>query len=181
MRKEIEVKVKVENLDEVIKKLEEKGCSISESITQQDYVFISPEVSYDDMKFGDNFLRVRVTPKGSYFTLKQKQKNELDCIEEETDISDPESMKKALEIIGYKEAVRIFKTRRTTKYDGLEICLDEVDELGTFVEAEKITDEKQDAEKVQEELLEFLTQFGIKKEDRVENGYDTLIYFKDKK
>lgn len=180
MRKEIEVKAKASNLQDIVEELESKGCSISDRITQKDYVFISSDVSYDDMKFGDIFLRVRETPKASYFTLKQMQKNELDNTEEETEISDPESMRKALEVMGYNLAVKVFKKRRTTTYDGLEICLDEVEDLGSFIEVEKITDDSEDAEEVQNQLLVFLEQFGVNKEDRVLNGYDTLIYFKQK-
>lgn len=180
MRKEIEVKAKVDDLENIVKKLQEKGCVISEPITQKDSVYISPEVSYEDMKFGDNFLRVRETKNRSYFTLKQMQANELDNIEEETEISDPEAMKKSLEILGYTLAVRVNKTRRKTNLDGLEICLDEVENLGQFIEVEKITDDSEDAEKVQEKLFYFLSQFGTSKEDRVKQGYDTLIYFKNK-
>ena len=180
MRKEIEVKAKVDDLEVRARKLESRGCTFSDPITQKDYVFTAPDVSYEDMKIGDIFLRVRETSRGSYFTLKQAQKYKLDNREEETEISDPESMKSALEIMGYTLAVKIFKTRRTATYSGLEISLDEVDDLGSFVEVEKMTDDSVNAEVVQVHLLDFLEQCGVHKQKRELNGYDTLIYFKQK-
>jgi predicted adenylyl cyclase CyaB len=55
------------------------------------------------------------------------------------------------------------------------ICLDEVRDLGTFIELEKIT-EGEDPIKVQSELFAFLKSLGVREEDRVERGYDTLLY-----
>ena len=58
----------------------------------------------------------------------------------------------------------------------MEICLDEVKDLGNFIEVEKITDE--DPDKVQEELFRFLESVGVRREDRVVNGYDILMWRK---
>ena len=53
-------------------------------------------------------------------------------------------------------------------------------DLGTFVEVEKITEDVE-AEAVQNELFEFLETLGVKKEDRIVQGYDTLFYLKHQK
>jgi adenylate cyclase class 2 len=76
--------------------------------------------------------------------------------------------------MGYKEAVRINKTRVITHYNGCEICIDEVEGLGSFIEMEKLAKEG-DSEKIQEELFEFFKRLGITNEDRVFWGYDTLM------
>jgi len=54
------------------------------------------------------------------------------------------------------------------------ICLDEVEGLGSFIEVEKTSAE--DGEAIQEELFNFLESLGVKREDRVFKGYDTLKY-----
>ncbi|MDP3762811.1 MAG: CYTH domain-containing protein, partial [bacterium] len=61
-----------------------------------------------------------------------------------------------------------------------EICLDEVDRLGSFVEVETFSDDG-DPEKIQEEIFKFLLSLGVKPEDRVREGYDTLVYLKNLK
>ena len=55
----------------------------------------------------------------------------------------------------------------------MEICLDVVEGLGTFIEVEAFADGK--TEEVQERLFAFLRTLGIKDEDRVTKGYDTLV------
>ena len=181
MRKEIEVKARVADLGELTKKLEAMGVVLSEPIIQNDQTFIDESYgSYDKFQPGRNILRIRENNGKFIFTIKQSQSNELDSIERETEIAEPEEFREALLLMGYKPAVEIHKVRRKAKYKDYEICLDEVKGLGSFVEVEKITDEK-NADEVQNKLFEFLESLGVKREDRVTNGYDTLIYLKQLK
>ncbi len=83
-------------------------------------------------------------------------------------------MEDALVLLGYHKAISVYKNRTKAKYKDMEICLDEVDHLGSFIEVEKITEGDGDA--VQEELFNFLETLGVKRDDRVINGYDTLMY-----
>jgi adenylate cyclase class 2 len=82
--------------------------------------------------------------------------------------------------MGYKSAVKINKVRRKAKHLGYEICVDEVEGLGTFIEVEKVTDDCEDSKEVQKELFHFLESLGVNKNDVVMRGYDTLIYLKNK-
>lgn len=85
-------------------------------------------------------------------------------------------MKGAIELLGYHQAIHVVKTRTKTKYQDMEICLDEVEELGSFIEVEKIVEGE--GETVQNELFGFLETIGVSKENRVLKGYDTLLYIK---
>jgi predicted adenylyl cyclase CyaB len=76
--------------------------------------------------------------------------------------------------MGYKIAAKVNKTRVITHYDGCEICLDDVENLGSFIEMEKLTKEG-DSEKIQEELFTFFESLGIKRQDRMISGYDILM------
>jgi adenylate cyclase class 2 len=174
MKKEIEVKAKVKNLEDISQKIISLGSILSEPITQDDAIFVNLTGSFTDFKRGENFLRIRKNNQKILFTVKQPQKNELDCIEHEVEVSDAEELQNILELMGYHEAVQVHKVRRKAKYKDYEICLDEVRDLGSFIEVEKITDG--DGEKVQEELFLFLESLGVQREDRVVHGYDTLVY-----
>lgn len=178
MRKEIEVKARVLDLTILTKKLEDLGVTLSEPVVQNDETFV--DVNYGDyaqFQPGKNLLRIREEGGKFIFTIKQPQSNQLDAIERETEITDPQEFRESLLLMGYKPVVKINKVRRKAKYKDFEICLDEVKELGNFVEVEKITDDVK-AEEVQEELFQFLESLGIKREDRILDGYDTLIYLK---
>lgn len=177
MRKEIEVKAKVADMSALIAKLEGLGCTISEPIIQHDSIFVAPDYGvFEDFHPGKNLLRVREQGDKIFFTIKQPQKNELDAIEHETAILDGEEMKNALQLMGYRETVQVHKTRRKAHYEKWEICLDEVDNLGSFVELEEIADDTADAEAIQNEMVTFLATVGIDASERVTQGYDTLVY-----
>jgi adenylate cyclase class 2 len=180
MRKEIEVKLKVSDFEKLKDKLIQMGCVLSEPIFQDDITFVDHNYGdYDNFQSGKNILRIRKSNNKYIFTLKQPQKNEMDSIERETEITDPEEFKEALILMGYRKAVEVRKVRVKTKYKNYEICLDNVEDLGYFVEVEKIVDTG-DSELIQNELLEFLKTLGLNISERVFNGYDTLIYIKNK-
>jgi adenylate cyclase class 2 len=178
MKKEIEVKAKVKDLKILGDKLESMGIILSDPIIQNDETFVDENFgNYGEFHSGKNVLRIRENNEKFIFTLKQSQDNELDCIEKETIISNPLELREALILMGYKSMVKIHKIRRKAQYGDYEICLDSVKELGDFIEVEIITD-SQNSETTQNELFQFLESLGIKNEDRVINGYDTLIYNK---
>lgn len=180
MRKEIEVKAKVQNLEELASKLHDLGCFISEPEIQHDTIFVDDNYgTFDKFQPNKNLLRIRELGGKFLLTLKQPKSNELDSIEHETGIDNSSHMREVLLLMGYHEVVRVHKTRRKTNYKDWEICLDQVEGLGSFVEVEKITDEM-DAEKIQNELFNFLKTLGVRSEDRVTQGYDTLVYLKNK-
>ncbi|MDO8676593.1 MAG: class IV adenylate cyclase [Candidatus Azambacteria bacterium] len=180
MRKEIEVKAKVADLDTITQKILELGCTLSESLIQNDTIFVDDNYGpFDKFQPDKNLLRIRESSGKFLFTIKQPKGNQLDCIERETEILNPQEMREALLLMGYHEAVQVHKVRIKTNYNNWEICLDKVEGLGSFIEVEKIC-EYTDAEKVQNELFAFLQTLGIALEDRIYEGYDTLVYLSKK-
>lgn len=178
--REIEVKARVENIEDIKKSLEGRGCIFSQAVEQYDRVFIETSLTYNDVGIGVPVARIRSQGGRHIFTLKKPIGNMLDKQEHETEVADPEELKACLEMMGYKQALQIRKKRLKTKYNGDEICLDEVEELGSFIEMERLT-ENEDPQEVQEELYGFLEQIGVKREQRVEKGYDILLAEKNKK
>ncbi len=183
MRKEIEVKARVADMQAVVRKLEAMGIALSEPVVQDDETFVDAAYgAYDTFQPGKNILRIRATKGGHLFTLKQPQSNELDCIEHETAIEDAAQFRQALLCMGYQPVVHIHKERRKGHYQDYEICLDTVRDLGSFIEVEQIIDDAtHSAEAIQSHLFAFLEQLGITKADQETHGYDTLIYLQSKK
>lgn len=173
--KEIEIKAKLKNKEVIIERLQKLGCIFEEQITQNDTVYVKNLGSVEVYNANDVFLRIRVKNKSKIiFTLKKRLKNDLDALEHETVIDSKEEMEKALFLMGYQEAIKINKTRIITHFNGCEICIDEVEGLGSFIEMEKLVEEA-DSEKIQDELFNFFISIGIESEDRVFSGYDILI------
>jgi len=173
--REIEIKAKLKNKVQVMKKLKALGCKFSSPITQEDSVYTKNIGSLEIYKNNEAYLRIRIkNMMETLFTYKKKGVNDLDSIEHEVAINSKKEMEQALFHMGYKKAMEIDKTRVVTNYDGCEICIDEVKGLGSFIEMEKLTTDNGDAQKIQDELFKFFKKIGIDKKDRVMHGYDIL-------
>jgi len=172
--REIEVKAKVENKEDLLKRAKNLDILFSDTKSQEDKTY-ETDIPYEDPDW--NIFRIRKQGDKTILTMKYKASTRSrDNHERETVIEDPEEMAGILERLGYKFGVRIHKHRQTAKYKDLEICLDELDDLGTFIEVEKLASDDVDVDKIQDELWKILLQLGINPEDRVHKGYDTLMH-----
>jgi adenylate cyclase, class 2 len=172
--REIEVKAKLRDKIKTFEALKALGCVFSEPISQLDRIYMLPEHIGLDTHQG-NVLRIREQNEKVLFTLKRNITNELDCIEKEVIVSDSAVLADIIDLLGYKEYVQVQKIRQKSKYHDYEICVDDVKDLGSFIEVEKFVEEDADTEE-QDKLFEFLETLGVSREDRVMQGYDTLMY-----
>ena len=172
--KEIEIKAHLRNKKSVMDQLRVLGCVFSDPIKQEDVVYVQKVGSLETFLSNKIYLRIRVN-NGSktIFNLKEDI-GALVAIEHEVEVSSKTEMENILSIIGYQAAVGVNKIRVKTKYKGCEICVDDVEELGAFIEMEKMSEEG-DALKIQEELFQFFESLGIKRDERVTKGYDILM------
>ncbi|MDO8482814.1 MAG: class IV adenylate cyclase [bacterium] len=173
--KEIEIKARLRNKAAIIEKLKSLGCVFEKQATHEDTVYAEHVGSLTAFRTNKVFLRLRVK-NGSkiLFTLKKRMANDLDAIEHEVEVSSKDEMEKSLLLMGYREAARVNKARETTRYNGCEICVDEVENLGSFIEMEKLSEDG-DSVKIQEELFRFFLSLGVLLEDRAFSGYDILM------
>lgn len=171
--KEIEVKARVSNLNKFVEHLQSIGVVLGPTLYQKDRVFLPNGITFKTVGPGTCALRIREENEKIIFTLKQRQNVELSAVEAEIEVKEANDLPKMIELLGYYEAIKIVKKRRKAEFNDYEICLDEVEHLGSFVEVQKFSTE--DGEKVQSELFEFLKQFGISEDSRERKGYDTLM------
>ena len=176
--REIEVKFKVDNLRLLEEKLQAKGCILSEPISQHDVIYsrYSGGVEFAEAKEGDVIIRLRHLAGITELNLKKQRSSEMDNLEYESSVADPEAMHQILLILGWQPVVEVKKVRRQAKLGEYEICLDQVEQLGNFVELEKLTLDDADPVVVREELLAELETLGLERQWEEAKGYDTQIF-----
>ena len=172
--REIEVKARVSNIKLLIDTASKMGIYFGKPNIQEDTIF-EPGITKEDPNW--NIFRIRKQDDKILLNMKYKaSQSSQDNHELETLIDNPKTVRQMLNRLGYPSCLNIRKNRRTAKYNNLEICLDEVDNLGNFIEVEKMCKDDANAEDVQSELWDFLLILGIKPKDRVYKGYDTLMH-----
>jgi len=175
---EIEVKVKTKDNDEVIRQLEAAGCVFSQAIEQDDMTYATTKESMDAFMRSKVFVRIRqVTGGDTIFTVKYDEvRHEIGmaALEHEVRVDSAEELDAMLQIMGFKRIVRVKKSRRKTTYKNYEICVDDVEELGSYMEIEKLAEKDADPHTVHEELVGVLESLGIDLEGRVSKGYDMI-------
>jgi len=98
----------------------------------------------------------------------------MSCEEHETPVADRDQMHAAVVAMGFRPTVRIRKVRRIAVVGDLALCVDEVDGVGVFLEAERLVGDGVPGEVVQAELAAFVESLGVEAEP-VEQTYDTLV------
>lgn len=174
--KEVEVKIKVADYNYILVELKKLGCVVNDPISQEDRIYLPNGIDFTEITTDTNVLRIRKENDKFLLTLKRNSQEALVKIEEETHIEDPIRMHEILTYMGYYKAADVKKQRIKCKYKDMEICLDEVEGLGKYIEVEEVT--SGDPIKAQEEMLSFLRKIGVNVEEQVFFGYDILIYLK---
>ncbi|MDB5189984.1 MAG: adenylyl cyclase CyaB [Parcubacteria group bacterium] len=177
---EIEVKAVLTDKESFVKALADRGCELGPEVSQDDTVYAHTVGTLDEFLGNNDFLRLRVQNDGkTLFTFKHHPGRAINLdsapLELELEISSRETMEKILDLMGYKEAVRIKKVRRKTTYQNWEICVDEVEGLGSFVEVEELLDANDTVQEVQQRMEAFLAEMGVGAEDLLKNRYDVML------
>jgi len=172
--REIEIKAMVQDKASLLSAIKNAGIELSAPIKQHDVVYGQTGVA--DNAPGSIWLRIRTeNDTKTIFTLKQQHTGGLDSIEHETEISDAKELAAIIDTLGFTLYSDLTKTRQKAHYNDIEICLDEVENLGTFIEAEKLTDENSDGKGVVEQLWSELEKIGVDRSNEVFDGYDVLL------
>ena len=175
--REIELKFKVDNLDVLINKLKEEQCEISAVKMQNDTIYVQ-NLDDTESKEGSVWLRVRKENEKVELNLKKQSKRLEESTEIEFEVNSYEKVNEFLETLGYKKWVEVNKTRLFTKYDKYNLCIDDVERLGSFIEIEILVNDNDEKDYI-EELLNAAKELDLKEEDIVKSHYDTMISLLD--
>ena len=171
--REIELKFKVDNLDVLINKLKEEQCEISAVKMQNDTIYVQ-NLDDTESKEGSVWLRVRKENDKIELNYKKQSKKKMESEEIEFEVSSYELANQFLKALGYLPWVEVNKKRRYSKYKEYNICIDEVERLGSFIELEILVD-KDNKEDYELALLEVAKKLGINPDKRINSHYDTMI------
>lgn len=164
---EIELKFPLLNHENTITNLKTIARLDKQDDFQKDIYYNPAHRDFLSKKPISEWLRLRESKKG--FSLNYKKWHNEDgnktvsCDEFETKIGDIESFKKLFESLNFKELITVEKIRNSWNYKNTEIAIDEVKELGNFIEIEA----KGDFENIEEAKKHL---YLILKEIRAEVG-----------
>jgi adenylate cyclase class 2 len=184
MNIEVEIKVKVDNLPEIKEKVSKLG-SLVKTIKQIDDYYIPVHRNFFTNKpHPIEYLRIRTNPDKVVLeydlSINKREDGEHDYAEEyETEILDKSEMEKILNFLDFKKVVTIEKDREYWMCEEIEVALDTVKDLGTFVEAEAKGNFKNEKE-AKIECIKFLEGLGIKNTEKIQikRSYPELYFEK---
>lgn len=161
---EVEVKAKIDNFEDMEKKLSELGAEKTKNEFQEDIYFNSPVV---DFAKTDEALRIRttkqnddenifITYKGPKIDAKSKTRKEI-----EMGIEEAEKCSEIFEAIGFKKVRTVRKNRQYYSYENFEISLDDVEGLNPYMEIEIALEDGSDYNSAQNSIFELFSKLGI--------------------
>jgi adenylate cyclase class 2 len=144
---EVEQKFYVDDLKSIETVLLEMGVELGQAVTQNDTYYAHPA---RDFAVTDEALRLRVVAERCSLTYKGPKLDASTKTRRELDIALPAlagliaQLRELLAALSFEEVLEIRKTRRTghVPWHGreIEVALDDVESLGTFVELECLSD-----------------------------------------
>lgn len=162
MALEIEVKAYADDLKRVEETLKKMDAHFVKKVYETDTYFNHPARDFAET---DEALRIRAAGGKSYLTYKgQKVDVQSKTREEiEVEIKDADTAALLLAKLGFTPVAVVKKVRILYKLGEYDICLDDVEEVGTFVEIEtsgENMEERRDA------ALALLERLNLKKYER---------------
>lgn len=174
MQKENEIRFRISNEEKkrilsILQNLD-WNPTIREEI---DLYFCSKEL-FNEGKTQDSpyVVRIRKSKKGNTLAYKSFF-GEKSWIEIESGIEDADAVRKILENLGQAAYLEIVKKRQRGKVSNIEINIDDIKNLGHFIELEIL---KEEEKRGKEELIEFATEkLNVPTASIIHEGYVQLM------
>ncbi|MCE5295669.1 MAG: class IV adenylate cyclase [Euryarchaeota archaeon] len=171
---EIEVKVPIKDRAAALDRINGLGAVLVNERDQEDLYFAHP---VRDFGVTDEALRLRKDGHREVLTYKGPKLDGRSKTREEIEFSVPYSeMKTVLGKLGFRESFKVMKHRAEFVLEGVRVCLDDVDGLGSFVELEF---EGQDIEVGLQKIESLKKRLGL--EGNETRSYLELLYIKNKR
>ncbi|WP_282805574.1 class IV adenylate cyclase [Lactobacillus isalae] len=176
---EVEKKYRIKNLTSFIENCKKNKIVFLEKYIEIDKIFVNSEIKDFNFKKGTAVTRIRkVEGKDNFITLKRKL-SDVNSLELETKIEDIAVMEKILYELGLHELVTVHKTRQKSQLENINICLDNVDKIGWFVELEILINNKKNVLEAQQKIDNLAAQLELYKDNIETRKYDVLVFEKN--
>lgn len=165
---EVEVRAVVNNIGELLGRVNDLGAKFIKESHIQDYYF--GDIGLYE-KLNHSFW-IRVRKENNSVILAYKGPTEIDGVYEEYE-QKVESLGGILKILnksGFENPINVIKKRITYKYNNIKILIDEIEGRGEYIELEKISTDTNKSD-----LLRLLKELGIKDKDIFHKGFITLF------
>ncbi|AWR97224.1 class IV adenylate cyclase [Acidianus sulfidivorans JP7] len=177
IEREIKLKLENKNLDELYNELKENGIKFIGEEKEIDIYFNS---IYRDFKKTDEALRIRHYNNSDFeLTYKSPKIGTITKSREEITVKIPieqeDNLIKILQKLGFNPVYKVIKNRKYFRDNNFIICLDNVENLGNFIEIE--LDNGPENELV-EYVNKFLAKFNIKA-NKINKSYLELLVDKN--
>ena len=171
---EVEVKARVKDPKRVERSIIALGASPIGIEAQADTYYSMP---YCDFAKTDEALRIRVQDNKYFLTYKGPKMDTISKTrkEYEIEVNDADIMGNILSSLRFTPVATIVKKRKKYRLGDFIISLDEVRNLGDFIEVEiSIRDSKSHEEKV-ESIFRLFEKLGIKRNESIRSSYLEMI------
>jgi len=170
---EVELKLRADH-DSLRDRLDDLGATKIGEYRQTDTYYDAPHRDFADT---DEALRLRrevdaddtettkLTYKGPLVEAESKTREE-----HETPVGDDDAAAGVLAGLGFEPAATVDKQREYYEYEEYTIVLDDVTDLGTFVEVERETTEAE-VEAVREGAIDLLDRLGLDADEQIRTSY----------
>ena len=178
----IEVEIKIQIADRALleQKLQENGFVQGKRVKESDTYFNSEAY---DLRKKDMALRIRsceeldtkelksfIAYKGSKLDQVSMTRKEL-----ETGIENAEIGKELIMSLGFYALQPVVKIRQYYPLNEITACVDQVENLGDFLELEILAENESDKEQALDQLYDILSELGLKKEDTIQTSYLAML------
>lgn len=178
---EVEVKYPLYNKEIVLDKIKQMHLNHNvENEIQNDSYYVPAHRNFLEPDIVSEWLRIRKTNKGCTLNFKQwlpiGAQIQNYCNEYQTEVGDEFALKKIFELLDFKEIVTVNKVRNSWIYDDVEISVDEVENLGIFIELEAL--HRVEEEKIllmQDKFNMVLQSIGAEVGERDHRGYPYMF------
>ncbi len=175
---EVEVKARVEDPKQVERAIIAMGAAPIGIENQADTYY---NASVHDFGKTDEALRVRVQDDRYFLTYKGPKMDSVSKTRNEfqVEIDDANSMGEILSALGFSPVATVIKRRKNYRIGDFLISLDEVRNLGNFIEIEISVKNARNCEEKVESIFKFIERLGMSRESTIRKSYLEMIIEKN--
>lgn len=181
---EVEVKLPIENKQILEAALEKMGFKKTSQVCEEDLYF---DNASGQIRRGGEALRIRkvtdlqtgksqsvMTYKGKKLDTVSMSRREL-----ETGVADAQTCMGIFEALGFEMVPpMVKKIRQEYTLGNMNVCVDQVEDLGDFLELEMVIEEKDNKEEALLQIEKMLENLGYHMEDTTRSSYLSMLQVK---